>query len=87
MKTKTPEYTKQFMASNPTVLAEFTNCLGQKVQLLEHPTQGDMYPVYAYIDGILADTEFFDIDDMIYEDSEYAPLLVDGVICCSYEID
>lgn len=84
MKTKTPEYTKEFMDLNPTVLAEFTNSLGQQVQLLEHPLYGDSYPVYAYIDGILADTGFFDIDDMVYEGSEYAPLLIDGVIYYSY---
>ena len=78
---------QKFLALNPTELDSFTNLVGQKVRLLEHPTRGDEAPIYGEIDGVVFDTEFFDTDDMTYPDSDYAPLLLaDGSVVCSYEI-
>jgi hypothetical protein len=78
---------KKFLDLDPTELDLFTNLVGQTVTLYEHPTRGDEAPVYGEINGVVFDTEFYDTEDMTYDDSDYAPLLLaDGNVVCSYEI-
>ncbi len=78
---------KKFLDLNPTELDSFKNLVGQRVRFLEHPTRGDEAPVYGEINGVVFDTEFFDTEDMSYNDSDYSPLmLADGSVVCSYEI-
>lgn len=83
MITKSEIYTTKFMAHNPMALDTVVNSKGQTCTYYEHPTMGDESTVYVMIDGILADTDFFDIDQL----SDYEPILTkDGVILCSFEI-
>ena len=78
---------KKFLDLDPTELDSFTNLVGQKVRFLEHPTRGDEAPVYGEINGVVFDTEFYDTEDMSYNDSDYSPLmLADGSVVCSFEI-
>jgi hypothetical protein len=78
MNTLTIESAAKFMAKNPTVLTTTVNRMGQLVTFFEHPTQGDEAPVYAAIGDRLANTGFYDLDDMLdqcigYDD--YVPML------------
>lgn len=82
MITKSETYTAKFMANNPTVLDTKVNSIGQTCTFLEHPTMGEDACVYVLVDGILADTEFYDVD----QPSDYEPILKDGVIACAFEI-
>jgi hypothetical protein len=78
---------QKFLDLNPMELDSFKNLVGQRVRFLEHPTRGDGAPVYGEINGVVFDTEFFDTEDMSYNDSDYSPLmLADGSVVCSYEI-
>lgn len=83
MKTKTTEYAAKFMANNPTVLDTKINSVGQTCTFYEHPTLGEDACVYVMIDGILADTDFYDVD----QPSDYEPILKDGEIACAFEIN
>jgi hypothetical protein len=87
MITKSENYKTKFLSLKPTLLETFTNKLGQKVEFYEHPTNGDLSPVYCLINGILADTEFFETCDLNYLDSDYQPLLINDKIVCSFELD
>lgn len=84
MTTKTPEFTAKFMAHNPTVLDTKLSSHKQVCTFYEHPTRGDEAPVYVMIGEVLADTEFFDLDDF-YTGSDYEPVLIDGQIICNFE--
>lgn len=78
----------KLMELNPTELDDFTNYLGQKMVFLEHPTQGDSYPVIvAFPEEKLAfNSGFYDTDDF-YLGSDYEPVLVDGVMKARWEIE
>jgi hypothetical protein len=80
-------YTK-LMALNPFLLDTITNDLGQKVDLYEHPTGGDSFPVIAVIEEFkeAVDTGFFDTEDF-YEGSDYTPVYKNGKIDCSFEFE
>ena len=82
MITKNGIYTAKFMSNNPTVLDTKVNSIGQTCVYYEHPTLGEDDCVYVMIDGILADTDFFDVD----HSSDYEPILKDGIISCAFEI-
>jgi hypothetical protein len=89
MRTLTRESSAKFLAHNPTVLATTINRLGQLVTFYEHPTKGDEAPVYAAIADRLANTDTYDLDDMVnqcigYDD--YVPVLVDDKIRCVFEV-
>jgi len=64
-----------------------TNKLGQYIEFFEHPQLGDSTCVYGRINGVYFNTTFFDLDDMLAEDGEYKPHLVDGGVFCGYELD
>lgn len=83
MKTQPQIYTDKFMSKNPTVLATKVNIEGQTCTYYEHPTQGEDACVYVMIDGVLADTDFYDVD----QPEDYEPILKDGVIACKFEYD
>jgi hypothetical protein len=84
MKTQSEVYTTKFMAHNPTVLDTRVNSNRQVCTFLEHPTLGEDAAVYVMIGEILADTEFFDLEDFYYG-SDYEPTLIDGKIICKFE--
>lgn len=65
----------KLVAFNPTIYDIFTNSRGQLIELVEHPTKGDEYPVIAICHALkLAEsTDFWDIDDMRAEHGEYEP--------------
>lgn len=73
-------------ALNPTVYKVLTNSLGQVMHLVEHPTQGDMYPVIImhHDKEIAVCSEFYDTNDM-YLGSDYEPVYKDGEILCAFE--
>ena len=86
MNTKGKNYTQNFMAHAPTELDNIINSRGQDVIFYEHPTNGDEDTIYCMIDHVLANTEFFDLEDMI-AGSDYEPILQDGQIHCNFELD
>ena len=75
------------MAYEPTIYTEFVNSQGKKVQLCEHPTRGDEYPVLVvFPDEQLAFvSDFWETDDMVAEHGEYEPVLVEGECMCAFE--
>lgn len=68
------------MAQNPSVLGTHVNRLGQTITFYEHPIMGDEEFVYGMIDGILFNTGFMELDDMIAEHGEYTPSIKDGAL-------
>lgn len=69
----------RFLERNPAELHTFTNSLGQRVRLLEHPEHGDDAPIYAEIEGRVFRTDFHDVDDLSDVGGEYeARLYADG---------
>lgn len=72
-------YTK-LMEHNPTSYGTMTNSLGQEIDFLEHPTQGDMSFVICACHELekAADSTFFETEDMEEEDGGYAPSFQDG---------
>jgi len=70
------------MSHNPTVLDTKVNSIGQTCIFYEHPNYGEDAPVYVMIDGILADTGFYDVE----QPNDYEPILTGGKINCAFEI-
>jgi len=64
-----------------------TNKLGQYIEFFEHPQLGDSACVYGRINGVYFNTTFFDLDDMIADDGEYKPHLIDDRVLCGFELD
>jgi len=71
---------KKLMEAEPTVYGEIVNSLGQSIRLVEHPYDGDSYPIIAVCDelALAASTDFFDLDDMLAEHNEYEPSFQNG---------
>ena len=71
---------KKLADQKPTIYETFTNSLGQVIEFVEHPTQGDCWPVIAICHELelAADTGFFETDDMIADHKEYEPTFQDG---------
>jgi hypothetical protein len=71
---------KKLMAEQPTIYHEMVNSLGQSIKLVEHPFEGDEYPIIAVCDelGLAASTDFFDLDDMLADHKEYEPTFQNG---------
>jgi hypothetical protein len=67
---------KKLKELNPTVYDTLVNTYGQRIELVEHPTKGDEYPVIAICHELeLAEaTDFFDTDDMLASHKEYEPI-------------
>lgn len=68
------------MNLNPTSYGTFVNKLGQKIEFFEHPIKGDESPVICACHSLqlAADSDFYELDDMIDEHGEYAPSFQDG---------
>ena len=69
---------KKLMESDPFIYHEFTNVKGQKILLVEHPYQGDEYPViiiFPVFEKAFC-SEFYDCDDLIGYDGyiDYQPI-------------
>lgn len=71
---------KKLKEFNPTVYNTLVNTYGQRIELVEHPTKGDDYPIIAICHELeLAEaTEFFDTDDMLASHKEYEPIFKNG---------
>ena len=71
---------EKLMAQNPTVIGKMTNSLGQEIEFLEHPTEGDLSPVICACHALklAANSDFFETDDMEAEHGEYEPKFEDG---------
>lgn len=80
---KTLNYT-EIINQNPTLLDSFVNQSGQTVNCYEHPTLGDESPVIVEIEGVMVESDFWDLGDF-YEDSEYNPILWHGEIIYIWE--
>jgi hypothetical protein len=78
----------KLMSLNPCVYRDFTNRLGQKMQFIEHPIEGDEYPIIiVFHDEELAFCSDFYDDCDFYEGSDYEPVLSDGVCMCYFEYE
>lgn len=79
-------YTK-LMALKPTVLTNFRNREGQEIELVEHPTQGDLSPVIIvyHAEKLAVLSDFFDCDDLT-GGSDYEPIYQHGEMNLAYEL-
>lgn len=71
---------EKLMAQQPTVYGTIINSLGQKIDLVEHPTKGDESFVICVSHELklAEDSTFFDTDDMMAEHGEYEPAFENG---------
>lgn len=78
---------KALTACNPTVFDTIVNQEGQTIELVEHPSLGDTYPIIAVCHEleVAACTDFWDTDDF-YTDSDYNPVYMYGQFQCSFEV-
>lgn len=62
-------------ALNPFIFEDFTNSIGQRVQLVEHPIHGDEYEVIVLFPeySVAFNSTFFECDDMMASHGEYQP--------------
>jgi hypothetical protein len=62
----------------PTIYHTFVNSQGKQIQFVEHPFDGDEYPIIIMFmeDRKAFNSEFYDLDDMLAEHGEYEPLLI-----------
>lgn len=74
-------------ALQPTIYKELVNHEGQKIQLVEHPIQGDTAPVVVMFPDLeqCAFTDFWDAEDF-YTGSEYLPVYQHGTILSAWEV-
>jgi len=82
---KSEKFKTKFFAHHPSKLGGMVNTKLQHVEFYEHPEYGDEVPVFGVIDGVLFNTEFFDLDDMA-QGLEYEPVLVGNDIKCRFEL-
>ncbi len=71
---------EKLMSLNPTSFGKITNSIGQEIEFLEHPTQGDEAEVICACHELklAADSGFFETDDMQADHKEYEPSFQDG---------
>ncbi len=76
----------KLMALKPTVYDTIVNQEGQTIEFVEHPLQGDEYPVIAiyHKEKIAVCTDFWDCGDF-YEGSEYNPVYMHGTLRSAWE--
>jgi hypothetical protein len=78
----------KFLSLKPTKLSHMINQKKQLVFFYEHPELGEDAPIYGEINGEVFNTEFFDLDDMMAEHGEYAPILLNnGTLGCYFEVE
>jgi hypothetical protein len=84
---KTLNYNK-LMALKPTVYQKFTNKIGQEIELVEHPIQGDEHPVIIvyHAEKLAVVSDFFDCDDML-SGEDYEPVYMYGEMNMSWEVE
>lgn len=73
-----------------TVYATMTNELNQKIEFLEHPIHGDIFPIIVAFpeEKVAFPSDFYDLDDMMNaEHSEYRPFLIEGKMQLGFEIE
>ena len=70
----------KLMSHKPTSYGTFVNSLGQTIDFLEHPLQGDTSEVICACHELqLASySSFFETDDMIADHKEYEPSFQNG---------
>ena len=78
---------EKLIAHNPTVYETITNAIGQEIDLVEHPIQGDMAEVICVSHELkLAEySTFYDTVDMTAKHKEYEPRFVDGKLKFGFE--
>lgn len=78
----------KLVAFKPTVYQTIVNQEGQKIELVEHPTQGDEYPVIAiyHKEKIAVCTDFWDCSDF-FEGSDYNPVYLHGRMGSAWEFN
>ena len=62
----------------PTIYHEFVNSQGKQIRFVEHPFDGDEYPIIIMFmeDRKAFNSGFYDLDDMLADHGEYEPLLI-----------
>jgi len=77
----------KLMAHKPTVFESITNSIGQKIDLVEHPTMGDESSIICVCHELkLAQASgFFDTDELAEQGGDYEPRFVDGKLRMNYE--
>ena len=81
---------EEIMSQNPTELHSIRNRYAQQVVFYEHPIYGDEHTVLGIIGDTVFDTGFWDCGDFysdLYKDSDYNPILYNGGVYCTYQID
>lgn len=75
------------MKHDPCEYDRMTNHLGQEIVFYEHPLLGDETTVIAvyHKEKIAVSTDFWETDDMIYPESDYAIIYEDSKLICRYE--
>lgn len=77
-------------ALKPTIYNTFTNKIGQKFDLIEHPIKGDEYPVVImyHEEKTAVVSDFFDTDDLTNNYAgDYHPVYMFGQICLGFEVE
>lgn len=71
---------------NPTIYTTIVNQLGQSIDLVEHPIEGDVYPVIAiyHKEKVAVITDFFDTEDM-EQIGDYTPVYMHGEMKCAFD--
>jgi len=79
---------QRLMTLKPTLYDTIVNQLGQRIDLYEHPTKGDSYPVIAVYDEekLAVCTDFWDTEDF-YEGSDYNLCYMHGELKSAWELD
>ena len=73
-----------FLQLNPLEVHSIINQINQLVVFYMNPKNEDL-PIIAIIGEYVKSTGFFDTDDF-FDNSDYNPILIDGVIKLHYEI-
>ena len=82
---KAMNYNK-IMSLKPFIYESSHNILGQKFELLEHPTKGDSSPILVHFPDLnkVFISDFYDCGDMLTED--YSPICIGDDLKYGYEI-
>ena len=79
---------QRLMALNPTIYCTITNKEGQVMDLIEHPTKGDEYPIIIvyHAEKLAVCSDFYDTDDMT-GGQDYEPVYMYGEMNLRFEIE
>lgn len=78
---------QRLMALKPTVYTTFINSVGQSIELVEHPSKGEEYPVIIvyHAEKLAVCSHFWDTKDMT-SNSDYEPIYKHGQINMAFEL-